>query len=428
MRCTDVMKRVLIVSPHFPPVNAPDMQRVRMSLPYFTAGGWDVTVLTVADPTPTAPVEAELSATVPAPVRVVRAHCCSRSWTRFLGINNVALRALPFLFLAGCRLLAGRRYDVVYFSTTMFIVLPFGRIWRRLSGVPYVIDLQDPWVTDYYSRPGAPRPPGGWKYKIAHGLAVLLEGWSQGRVSHLITVSDAYRESLQARYPALKDVPFTELPFGSPDPDLQHLRATLAQRPPILPAGKLRLAFAGALGPGMLPAVEVLFAAVAEYRKSGQPVSVHFYGTTYSHRGGREPATLALAVKYGLQDCVHEQPGRLRYFDALQVTVEAEVNLLFGSTDLGFIPSKLLALLAAGRPILAIAHDGSALAARLAALGQPCILLASGEVAAANIQSALLRLHEIRHSPAPTAPESLSARAVAVRQLEIFAAVSTVQT
>ncbi|MEO8204529.1 MAG: hypothetical protein ABI615_00005, partial [Chthoniobacterales bacterium] len=41
------MKKVLIVSPHFPPVNAPDMQRVRMALPYFTEFGWEPTVLCV---------------------------------------------------------------------------------------------------------------------------------------------------------------------------------------------------------------------------------------------------------------------------------------------------------------------------------------------------------------------------------------------
>ena len=29
------MKRLLIISPNFPPLNAADMQRVRMSLPYF---------------------------------------------------------------------------------------------------------------------------------------------------------------------------------------------------------------------------------------------------------------------------------------------------------------------------------------------------------------------------------------------------------
>ena len=118
------VRRLLIVSPHFPPVNAPDMQRVRTSLPHFVSSGWEVTILTVDDPTPLAPVEPELLDTVPATVHVVRAHCCSRHWTRWLGVNNVALRALPFLFFTGCRLLAGRRYDVVYFSTTMFIVFP----------------------------------------------------------------------------------------------------------------------------------------------------------------------------------------------------------------------------------------------------------------------------------------------------------------
>ena len=40
--------RVLIVSPHFPPVNAPDHQRVRMSLPYLGEFGWEGHVLTVA--------------------------------------------------------------------------------------------------------------------------------------------------------------------------------------------------------------------------------------------------------------------------------------------------------------------------------------------------------------------------------------------
>ncbi len=41
------MRRVLIVSPHFPPTNAPDHQRVRMSLPYFQENGWEPVVLAV---------------------------------------------------------------------------------------------------------------------------------------------------------------------------------------------------------------------------------------------------------------------------------------------------------------------------------------------------------------------------------------------
>ena len=417
-------KRVLIVSPHFAPVNAPDMQRVRVALPYFVAAGWEVTVLTVDDPTPTAPLEPELETTVPAAVSVVRAHCCSRRWTGLLGVNNVALRSLPFLFLAGCRLLGGRRYDVVYFSTTMFIVLPLGRLWQMFSGVPYVIDLQDPWITDYYERPGSPPPPGGWKYRFAQGLGRALEGWTMRGAASLLAVSGAYLDTLRRRYPELRDTPATELPFGSPDPDLAHLRATLAQRPALLPAGRVRLAFAGALGPGQLAAVEVLFAAVAEARRAGTRVTVHFFGTSYDPAA--RPVTLALAVQYGLQDCVHEQPGRLRYFDALQVTLEADANLLLGSTDLPFTPSKVLAVLAAGHPVLALAPAGSAMITRLTELAQSCVTFPAGKPEPVGIRAVADWLQTLTAGraafPATAALRQFDARTVADRQLAILAA------
>lgn len=421
-------RRVLIISPHFPPVNAPDMQRVRVSLPYFVEAGWDVTVLTVADPTPTAPLEPGLEATVPAAVRVVRAFCFSRRWTRWLGINNVALRSLPFLFLAGCRLLSGRRQDVVYFSTTMFIVLPLGRLWKMLFRVPYVIDLQDPWVSDYYDRPGAPRPPGGWKFRVAQGLGRALEGWTMRGGAHLIVVSAGYLDALRGRYPWLQATPATELPFGSPDDDLRHAAVRLKSGKPILPAGGVRLAFAGALGPGMLAAVDLLFAAMAEARRAGVPVSAHFFGTSYAPQAQGRPVTLALAAKHRLQDCVHEQAGRLRYFDALQVTLEAEANLLFGSTDLAFIPSKILAVLAAGRPVLALAPAGSAMAPRLKQLGQPCVVFPATGPDAASIRETAECLRAVSAQGTRgdnAALAAYDARTMAARQLEILSAAAS---
>lgn len=400
------------------------MQRVRQALPGFLAGGWDVTVLTVDDPTPAAPLDPELLRSVPAAVHVVRARCLPRSWTQRLGIGNVALRALPFLFITGLRLLTERRYDVVYFSTTMFSVLPFGRMWRALAGVPYVIDLQDPWVTDYYSRPGSPPPPGGWKYGVSRRLGLLLEGWTFARASHVISVSAEYPRLLQQRYAGLPDDLFTVLPFGSPDGDLEDLRRELPRRPALLPAGPMRLAFAGALGPGMLGCVEALLAAVAELRHAGLPVSVHFHGTSYAGNGLAQPALTRLVAQYGLADCVSEDPARLRFFDALQITLEAEVNLLFGSTDLGFTPSKILALLAAGRPVLAIAHAGSQLAARLADLGLPCVLLTGDKPTADESARVADRLGAIQRgeSRPVSPPAALSARAVAAKQLALLAA------
>ena len=89
------MPRLLIVSPHFPPINAPDMQRIRMSLPHFVDAGWEIVVLTVQDDQPMAPLETDLLATIPQAVRVVRARVISRNWSGPIGVNNLGLRTLP---------------------------------------------------------------------------------------------------------------------------------------------------------------------------------------------------------------------------------------------------------------------------------------------------------------------------------------------
>jgi glycosyltransferase involved in cell wall biosynthesis len=419
------VRRILVVSPHFPPVNAPDMHRVRMSLPYFAAAGWETTVLTVADPTPLAPVDPELLATVPGEVQVVRTHCWSRRWTRWLGINNVALRAYPFLFGRGCRLLASRRFDVVYFSTTMFMVLPFGRLWRRLYGVPYVIDLQDPWVTDFYSRPGAPPPPGGWKYSLIRRLSQLMEGWTLRRAAHVIAVSADYPRQLRDRYPHLAALAATVLPFSSPLSDVSRLRAA-GLRAPILPEHGFRLSFAGAISPGMRPALEVLFAAVKQLRQEGDAFSLHLHGTSYAGAGRGGSATADLARSHGLADCVHESPDRLPYVQALQVTLEADVNLLFGSTERSFVPSKLLTLLAARRPVLAIVHEDSQLARELDRLGLGCVRIRGDlatEEAIAQACASLRALLTGAAAPLPPVPPELTDQAAALTQLSVFRSV-----
>ncbi|MBL9216328.1 MAG: glycosyltransferase [Opitutaceae bacterium] len=425
------MKRLLIVSPHFPPVNAPDLQRVRMSLPRFVERGWEVTVLTVDDPTPVAPLDPELAATIPAAVRVVRVRCLSRRWTGRLGVNNVAWRAFPFLLAGGRRLLRGRRFDVVYFSTTMFAVLPLGRLWRALHGVPYVIDLQDPWLSDFHAVAGAPPPPGGWKYRVAQGLARLLEGWTLRRAAHLVSVSAGYVETLRRRYPWFAARPATVLPFGSPDRDLARVRATLDRRPPVLPGGgPARLAYVGRLGADMGPALAVLFAGLARARTPGPAPTVHLLGTSYAPAGTGRPSATALAEAAGVGALVRESPDRIPYFAALQVLLQADANLIFGSDDAAYVPSKILPALAAGRPVLALAPRGSQLAHRLAELGGAHLVTFSGPDDGAAVFAAARLLQELaagRLAPLPASAglAAQSGDAVADRQLAILESACT---
>ncbi len=129
-------RRVLIVSPHFPPVNAPDHQRVRMSLPYFEEFGWRPTVLAVrADCVEGATLDPLLDRTVPAGTEVIRVGALPVRWTRRLaGWGDWRWRAWPFLWRAGSRTLARERFDLVYFSTTMFAAMASGRAGGGGSG------------------------------------------------------------------------------------------------------------------------------------------------------------------------------------------------------------------------------------------------------------------------------------------------------
>lgn len=422
------MPRLLIVSPHFPPLNTPDMQRVRMSLPHFVAAGWEVTVLAVDDPQPAAPIEPELLETVPAAVRVVRARCLRRQ----AGMGNIALRALPFLWREGTKLVREWRPDLVYFSTTQFLALPLGRVWRSRFQVPYVIDLQDPWLNDYYEQPGAPRPPGGWKYRVARLNARLLEGWTLKRCAHVISVSQGYLDTLARRYPWFTPGRGSVLTFGAPEADMKLARQKAASSPPLLPEGRrLRIAYAGRLGMDMRPALEVLFSGLATARKDGLEIEVFFFGTSYAAAGSGESTTRSLAVAVGVADLVHESPARIPYLDSLRLLIETDIALVLGSEDAAYSPSKLYPTLLAGKPTLAITLVGSVLERLLFDFAEDCevVSLTSGKEATqgtvievADCLASLATQTAVFPRPCRSKPALLqrSAAAVAQRQLDIF--------
>ncbi len=423
------MPRLLIVSAHFPPVNAPDMQRVRMSLPHFVDAGWEVVVLTVDDREPMAPLEPALLATLPKPVHIVRAPIFSRRWTRFVGINNLGLRSLPFLYEAGSRLLTEQKFDLVYFSTTQFVLCPLGRVWQREFGVPYVIDLQDPWLNEYYSQPGAPKPPGGWKYLFTYASAKLLEGWTLRSCAHVISVSSAYIEVLRRRYPWFDASRASVVTFGAPDADFALVRDRLPRASRILPeSSELKIAYAGRLGPDMLPALDALFAGIARTRLGERRVGLYFYGTSYARAGTGVATSTALAAKHGISAQVHEQSARIGYLDALQVLLEADVALLLGSEDRAYSPSKVYPTLLSGAPALAVAPRDSILEAKINELGGAALVAfdpANPTAIADQLADVIARLAEQRAAALQPLDRArleaeYTAAAVSTRQLRIF--------
>lgn len=395
-------RRVLIISPHFPPTNAPDAQRVRTSLPYYQEYGWDPVVLAVDARQAEAPTDEWLLRTLPAGVPVHRTSAVPARWSRLAGCGNLGYRAWWPLRRRAGQLLARERFDLVFFSTTQFVTTSLGRRWRARFGVPFVVDIQDPWRTDYYERPGAPPPPGGWKYRFARWQAARIEEPAWRDAAGFISVSPRYLDLLGHRYPWFRDKPATVIPFGAPEADFE-----LARQHPEIPAGFSRVpgmvhvVSVGAVGPMMKRAVETLLAGIAEWRRRHPPdagrLRVHFIGTSYAPPGRAGPSVATIAAAHGLSEIVTEHPERIGSLAAIRTMVSADAIFLPGSDDEGYSPSKIGACFLAQRPVLAVLAAGSAAELRVRALNFARIVTAGG--AGANTQVADF-LDQLGHRPA----------------------------
>lgn len=368
------------MSPRFPPTNAADMHRVRQSLPYFREFGWDPAVLAVAPEYCEAPEDPWLMQTVPDDVPVVRTRAVPLSLTRRIGLGNLDLRALPFIARRGTTMLReaqsrGEPFHLVYFSTTVMSVTALGRYWRYRFGIPYVLDLHDPWFSTYYDRPGAPSPPGGRvKYGLANSLARMLEPMTLRKAAHVISVSEAYPETLTERYPDLDADRFTVLPFGAPERDFEVLRQQPAEQSVFnAKDGRRHWMYVGRAGADMRFSLTALFTALRQAReahpKAVEDLRLHFVGTDYAAGDRARKSVAPVAEACGVGDLVEERPHRIPYAEALQSLLDADALLMPGSDDPGYTASKLYPYILARKPLLALFHADSSVVEILRSTG-----------------------------------------------------------
>jgi hypothetical protein len=144
------LKSVLLISPYFPPSNAADMQRVRTSLPYFNEFGWDATIVAVDEKYADVVKDDLLVQSLPADIKIHKVNALGKKLTSKFGLGSLALRSLWYYRQTVNEILKKEKFDLVYFSTTQFPVCILGAYWKKRFGVPYVIDMQDPWHSEYY--------------------------------------------------------------------------------------------------------------------------------------------------------------------------------------------------------------------------------------------------------------------------------------
>lgn len=357
-------KSVLIVSPHFPPINAPDHQRVRMALPYLREFGWEPVVLAVAPEYAESVRDDSLLATLPEDVEIHRVRALRSAMTRPIGLGSLALRSLAYLRAKGNEILAKRKFDLVCFSTTLFPVMSLGPSWRKRFSVPYLLDFQDPWLTNYYED-GNRVPPGGkTKFAFSQMLGRALEPRVVREAAHIIVVSPAYPELLRARYPELNGKKFTVLPFAAAERDFEiagdsDLEHGLFSRDD----GFTHWVYAGVAGPIMDRSVRAFFTALRSKLDLDPELSrklrIHFVGTNYADPSRASKSVEPIAKEFNLNGVVKESTSRLPFLTTLKLLLDADALLVFGSDDPSYTASKLFPYILAKKPLLAIVHEGS---------------------------------------------------------------------
>lgn len=358
------MRRLLIVTAHFPPTNAVDMHRVRLSLPYYRQYGFEPTVLCFEHESTQHPADQRLLESVPTDIRIERVRSRPNLLTRAARVNAVGIRGLPALRAAGMRLLKESPFDLVYFSTTAFPLMTLGPVFERAFGIPFVLDFQDPWYSSERSY-----LPGTVKNRAARLMHRFLEPRVVPHAAGLTAVSPGYLNVLAQRYERVRGMPQAAIPFPSADVDLaiasrMPLDALFAD-PPLSRHPELQDdlqqrcvgLFTGRAGGESGDCLAHFFAALrmvlVDTPGLEHQLRLWFIGSNYSPLDSTSRCQL-LADRMGVGSVVRECPTRAPYYSALALQSRASFGLLFGSASKDYNPSKTFTMLATGRPLLAV--------------------------------------------------------------------------
>ena len=375
------------------------MHRVRLLLPFFRRHGWQAEVLAVAPEDVRVPLDPWLAGDLPEDVPVHRVRALSLRWSRVPGLGGIGFRAMRALRAEGDRLLATSRFDLVYFSTTVFELHILGPRWKRMFGVPFVIDYQDPWVNDYYRDHPEVVPPGG---RVKFAVADLMHRRMEPRVlracSGITAVSADYPEQIRRRYPELAPLPALVQPFPGAQRDFDRL-SPAARRD----TAEISWIYAGRGGPDMATALRGLFLAVRDYAPSDlrENLRLHFIGTSYAPSGNGARSVLNVAEEVGIGRMVEEITDRIPYADALSRIRNADALIVPGSDDASYTASKIYPYLLARRPLLAIFHERSSVVDMMKRVGGgvsvPFATREDSDVLARRIAAAWLSADQYRH-------------------------------
>jgi hypothetical protein len=351
--------KVLFISPSFPPVNAADMHRVRQLLFHFDEDRYSIDIITIKPEFVDAySIDFLLSENMPKNFTLHQVGAFQAKHTKRFGIGSLSIRSFLHFRKMGNKLLKKNGHDLVFFSTTATHLLYLGTYWKKKYQIPFVLDIQDPWVNEYYlSKPKHEQPP---KYKFNLKIDKYLESRTIPEAAAIISVSGQYNDYFKSKYKLSKDVILETIPFGVEESDFNF---PISNEFNIFKSGQFNIVYVGRGGHDLQKSILVLFKSfkLGLQDQNFKFSKIHFYfiGTSYATKGNGVKTIEPLAINMGIGEFVTEIPDRVSYFESISLMKSADLLFIPGSTDERYTPSKLYPCLLTGKPILSISNKKS---------------------------------------------------------------------
>lgn len=355
------MKKIFIISPHFPPSALPPSQRVRLLVKHLHNHGWEPTVFTVDHKYREELADPWMVELAGKNYKIIWVNCLSQKKMRKLGIGDLGLRMIPFLIGKLIRHAKKEKPDFILYPVPPWYLMTIAPIVKWFTGVPYGIDFIDPWVREIL-------PSDNMKAKISQRIARLFEGFSVRKSSALFAVSEGIIKDIRTRYPKAVNIPAAAVAYGVEFSDYDQVQVAKKD------AGDTRLIvrYIGALSDSMLDVVRILLLAFKTIHDSS--IYIEFIGTSYAGGGLAKGRIQHLITEFSLEDQVKEFPDRVSYKEALHLNMSSDILLLVGDMTPYYAASKLMGLVASQKPFIAFLHRESFPARFLKELKYPYVV------------------------------------------------------
>ncbi len=348
-------RKVLIISPHFPPSNLTAVHRSRLFAQHLPSFNWDPIILTVHENYYEEKLDFNLVKLLPRELRIEKVKAWNVTKPRVIG--DIGIRGFFSIYRKAKQLIRQERIDFLFIPIPSFYAALLGRLLHSSTGVKYGIDYIDPWVHEFagsdkvFSR-------HWWSTK----LSAFLEPIAVKKASLISGVAEGYYKGVLERNRNLAATCiFCAMPYGGEQAD--HEKVSKMNLQPYLfkkKTDKIQMVYAGAMLPNAYKPLEAIFEAIASNRYFFKDLEIHFIGTG---RLANDPSSFTIrpyAEKYGLwNEVIFEYAQRIPYLDVLVHLDNASGVFILGSTEPHYTPSKVYQAVLAGKPIYAVLHAQS---------------------------------------------------------------------